>query len=225
LPKRNFRRTRPEPERFNIEAWQPTTELGKLVKAGQITSIEQIFAMGKRIDEVEIVNALLPEIKSEIIDIGSVQRMTRNNRKMKFRVTAVAGDGHGHIGVGAAKDTEIRAAIDAAVNAAKRNMVPVVLGCGSWQCTCGQEHSLPFAVHGKCGGVSVLLKPAPRGLGVVASGPVKTMLELAGVKDIWSFSTGRTRMKYNRLMAVQDAIESILRMKNLSASTVAKQQA
>ncbi len=212
-----------EKERFNIEAWEPATELGKAVKARQVTSIEEIFASGKHIEEVGIVDALLPEIKSEIIDIASVQRMTRNNRKQKFRVTAVAGDGHGHVGVGAAKDVEIRAAMDSAINAAKRNIVPVLLGCGSWQCTCGQQHSLPFAVKGKCGGVTVLLKPAPRGLGIVASGPIKTMLELAGVKDVWSFSTGRTRTKYNTLMAVQNAFENTISMKGLSASSLAKQ--
>jgi small subunit ribosomal protein S5 len=200
---------------FDVAAWEPVTALGKMVKAGSITSLEQIFGMGKSIEENGIVDALLPNINSEVVEIRSVQRMTSNNRKQKFRVTAIVGDGNGHVGVGAAKDVEVKAAIDSAINAAKRNIIPVTMGCGSWQCTCGQHHSLPFVVKGKCGSVEVLLKPAPKGLGIVASKHVKRMLELAGVKDIWSFSKGRTRTTYNVLMAVMAAFEHTINMKNL----------
>ncbi len=90
-----------------------------MVKAGSITSLEQIFSMGKSIEENGIVDALLPNINSEVVEIRSVQRMTSNNRKQKFRVTAIVGDGNGHVGVGAAKDVEVKAAIDSAINAAK----------------------------------------------------------------------------------------------------------
>ena len=120
--------------RFDINAWTPATELGRMVKNHEVTSIEQIFAMSRRIEEVEIVDALLPNIRSEVIDIASVQRMTRNNRKQKFRVVVVAGDEKGHVGIGAAKDIEVKAAIEGAVKNAKRNIIPVMFGCGSWQC-------------------------------------------------------------------------------------------
>ena len=209
-------------QEFDREAWEPITELGKLVKSGSITSIEQIYAMGKSIEENGIVDVLLPNLQSEVVEIRSVQRMTRNNRKQKFRATAIVGDGNGHVGVGAAKDIEVKAAIDGAITAAKRNIIPVMMGCGSWQCTCGQNHSLPFIVKGKCGSIEVLLKPAPKGLGVVASKHVKRMLELAGVKDVWSFSKGRTRTTYNVLMAVSDAFKRTISMKNLSATSKAQ---
>lgn len=205
---------------FDVAAWEPVTELGKQVKSGSITSLEQIFEMGKHIEENGLVDALLPNINSEIVEIRSVQRMTSNNRKQKFRVTAIVGDGNGHVGVGAAKDAEVKAAIDSAINAAKRNVIPVVMGCGSWQCTCGQKHSLPFITRGKCGSVEVLLKPAPKGLGVVASKHVKRMLELAGVKDVWSFSKGRTRTTYNVLLAVTAALNHTISMKNLEKLSV-----
>ncbi|EET89871.1 MAG: 30S ribosomal protein S5 [Candidatus Micrarchaeales archaeon] len=208
--------------RFDINAWTPATELGRMVKNHEVTSIEQIFAMSRRIEEVEIVDALLPNIRSEVIDIASVQRMTRNNRKQKFRVVVVAGDEKGHVGIGAAKDIEVKAAIEGAVKNAKRNIIPVMFGCGSWQCTCGQEHSLPFTVKGRCSSIEVILKPAPRGLGIVASKPVKLMLELAGLKDVWSFSRGRTRTKYNTLMAVYNALGNIISMKNVSSAIVSK---
>ncbi len=207
---------------FDVAAWEPVTELGRMVKAGSVTSLEQIYSMGKSIEENGIVDALLPNINSEIVEIKSVQRMTSNNRKQKFRVTAIIGDGNGHVGVGAAKDAEVKAAIDSAINAAKRNVMPVLMGCGSWQCTCGQQHSLPFITRGKCGSVEVLLKPAPKGLGIVASKHVKRMLELAGVKDIWSFSKGRTRTTYNVLMAVMDAFKHTISMKNLEEARKAR---
>ena len=205
----------PEATKFDINAWEPRTEVGKRVKNHEITSIEQIFHEGKHIEETEIVDALIPDLKSDVIEIASVQRMTKNNRKMKFRVTAIVGDGKGHVGVGSGKEAEVKAAIDRAVKNAKAGIIPVIFGCGSWQCQCGTSHSLPFTTTGKCGSVEVILKPAPRGLGIVASDPVRKMLVLAGVKDLWSFSRGRTRAKYNTLMAVYRALTNINSMKNI----------
>ena len=210
------RERRDERPAFNIETWEPKTSTGKMVKSHEITSIEQIFHEGRRIEEVEIVEALIPDLKSEVIEIISVQRMTKNNRKAKFRATAVVGDGKGHVGVGTGKDVEVKAAIDSSIKNAKVNVIPIVMGCGSWQCACGTQHSLPLVARGKCSSVEVILKPAPRGLGVVASSPVKKMLELAGVKDLWSFSRGRTRAKYNVLMATYRALLNIEGMKNIS---------
>jgi small subunit ribosomal protein S5 len=213
--RRNYR-DRESNETFNIEAWEPKTQLGKDVKLHKITSIEEIFHMGKPIQEPAMVDALLPNIKSEVIEIASVQRTTRNGRKQKFRATVIVGDGNGHVGVGAGKDIEVKAAITSAVISAKRHIIPVMIGCGSWQCLCGTKHSMPFKVEGRCGSVEVMLKPAPRGIGIVASEPVRKLLTLAGVKDAWSFSRGRTKAKYNTMIAVYDALNSMNKMKNVS---------
>lgn len=70
-------------------------------------------------------------------------------------------------------------------------------------------------MRGRCSGVEVILKPAPRGLGIVASKPIKKMLELAGVKDVWSFSRGRTKSRYNTLVATYRALSSMNKMKNI----------
>ncbi len=218
--KRRFDRREREKVHFNIEAWQPRTELGRDVKSRRVTSIEQVFHEGRRIEEPEIIDALLPDLNNEIIEIASVQRMTKNNRKMKFRATAVVGDGKGHVGVGSGKNSEAKAAIESAITDAKSKVIPIIMGCGSWQCMCGTKHSLPFKVSGRCGSVEVILKPAPRGLGIVASTPVKKMLELAGVKDIWAFSRGRTRARYNAVVAVYRSLGSINRMKNISNAIV-----
>ena len=216
------RRDRDQQDRdtFKIEQWSPKTSLGKDVKGHTVTTIEQVFHDGRPIQEPEIMDALFPGLKSEIIEIASVQRMTKNNRKMKYRVVAVVGDGKGHVGVGAGKDSEVKAVIDNAIIDAKRNIMPIIMGCGSWQCTCGTKHSLPFKASGKCGSVEVILRPAPRGLGVVASGPIRKVLELAGVKDVWVFSKGRTRARYNSVVALYRALGSINLMKNLSDNIV-----
>lgn len=217
MRKNNQRDRREEDKpRFNIEAWAPKTQLGKDVKEHKITSMRQIFNEGRSIQESEIIDALLPDLKNEIIEIATTQRMTKNNRKMKFRATAVVGDGKGNIGVGAGKDVEVKAAIDGAIINAKDHVIPIIMGCGSWQCRCGTKHSLPFKAVGRCGSVEVILRPAPRGLGIVASGPIKKALELAGVKDIWAFSRGRTRSRYNSVIAVYRALGSLNKMKNLS---------
>jgi small subunit ribosomal protein S5 len=212
---------RDDEERFNIAAWEPRTELGREVKAGTVTNIEQIFHDGRRIEEPEIIDALLPNLKNEVIEIASVQRMTKNNRKMKFRVSVVVGDMNGHVGIGSGKDSEVKAAIDSAIKSAKSAVIPIILGCGSWQCRCGTRHSIPFIVKGRCGSVDVILKPAPRGLGVIASKPIKRTLELAGLKDAWTFSRGRTRSKYNTLLAVYRALGHINSMKNISGKVLA----
>ncbi|MCL4373426.1 MAG: 30S ribosomal protein S5 [Candidatus Marsarchaeota archaeon] len=212
----NFRTNYREERTFNINEWEPKTELGREVKDHRTNSLEEIFRSGRHIEEPEIIDALFPDLAFEVIEIISVQRMTKNNRKQKYRATAVVGDRNGHVGVGAAKDIEVKAAISSAITIAKMHMTPVVLGCGSWQCMCGTKHSLPLTVHGKCGSVEVTLKPAPRGLGIVASKPVKKMLELAGIKDIWTFSRGRTRAKYNVLIATQRALAQLNGMKNIA---------
>ncbi len=194
--------------------WNPKTKIGKMVKSGEIRNIEQIFEAGKPIKEVEIVDTLLPKLEDKVLEIISVQRMTKNNRKQKFRVTAVVGDRNGHVGLAAAKDAEVKPAIDTVVREAKRNVISVKLGCGSWECGCGTPHTLPLTQRAKCGSAEVIIKPAPKGVGIVASKTVKTVLEFAGIKDAWTFSKGRTRSVYNMAMATFTALQGISEIRN-----------
>ncbi len=212
-----FRRRREEEEKpaFSIEAWQPRTKLGEMVKSGQIKSIEEIFAMGKPIKEVEIVDALLPGLEAKNIETASVQRMTKDARKQKYRTTVIVGDRKGHVGIGVGKTVEVRPAFDEAVKNAKMHIISLALGCGSWECNCGTQHSLPITLRSKVGTAEIILKPAPRGVGVVAGVNAKVVLELAGIKDIWTFAKGRTRDKYNMALATFDALRSLSQMKNV----------
>ncbi|MFP3289098.1 MAG: 30S ribosomal protein S5 [Candidatus Micrarchaeota archaeon] len=201
-------------EKFNVEAWKPKTKIGELVKSGQIKSIEQIFESGKPIKEVEIVDALLPNLEERVLEVASVQRMTKNSRKQKYRATVIIGDKNGHIGIGVGKDVEVKPAISSAVKDAKKKIISVPFGCGSWECNCGLPHSLPITVKGRCGTAEIILKPAPRGVGIVAGKTAKQVLELAGVKDVWSFSRGRTRDIYNMALATYRALKSLSEVKS-----------
>ncbi len=213
MARRMIRGRDEEDKVFNIDEWKPKTDIGRKVKSKEITSIEQVFSLGKPIVEDGIVDALLPDLKEEVLDVSMTQRMSENGRKTLFRAIAIVGDGHGHIGVGAGKAEEAKPSIETAVKAAKRNVIGVPLGCGSWECGCKQKHTIPIKVVGKNGGVIITLKPAPRGVGIAADEIVRKVLGMAGVKDSWGFARGRTRSIYNTAMASYDALNSLNRMK------------
>ncbi len=197
-----------------MAAWTPKTKLGEMVKEGKITSIEQIFAMGKPIKEVEIIDALLPNLETKVIETASVQRMTKDARKQKYRTTMIIGDRKGHVGLGVGKAVEVRPAMEEATKDAKMHIITTMLGCGSWECNCGTAHSLPIKLTAKVGTAQIILKPAPRGVGIVAGTTAKAVLELAGVKDVWTFARGRTRDIYNMSLATYIALKSLSRIKN-----------
>lgn len=197
----------------NIDSWVPRTSLGKAVKAKEVGSLEDILQKGKPILEAEIVDVLVPTLMQETIELSSTQRMTDSGRKAKYRAVVVVGDSERYIGIGAGKADEVRPAIEAAVKDAKINIIHTNLGCGSSQCNCGTKHSLPIQVQGGYSGVKVLLKPAPRGTGIVANKIVKRVLQLAGVKDVWTKAEGRTRNRFSTSMAVINAIDELNRMR------------
>lgn len=193
--------------------WIPKSDVGRKVKAQEILSVEEIYASGKPILESEIVDALLPNLTEETLEINNTQRMTQNGRKAQFQAIVLVGDKNGHVGIGVGKSEEVRPAIEAAAKDAKRNLVCVPLGCGSWECGCKTRHSLPIKVVGKNGSVEVTLKPAPRGLGIAANPVVRKVLTAAGVKDVWSFSRGHTENVLNMARSVANALDSLNSMR------------
>lgn len=205
-------------------AWVPKTTLGKKVQSGEITSYDQILDAGTRVLEPQIVDALLPELREEVLEIKSTQRMTAYGRKMKMRAVVVMGNGAGFIAVGVGKAAETRDAIAEAIKDAKKNIGRVRLGCSSWECACGTQHSVTRATSGKSASTHILLKPAPRGVGIVANETSKKVLELAGVKDVWSFAKGRTRNKLNMVLATIDALSKLNVLKEGVATTQESQE-
>jgi len=151
-----------------LKLWNPKTKLGLLVSSGKVTSMNEIFENGWKIKEAEIVQTLLPEIKSEVVDAGIVQKQTDAGEMTRFVSIVAVGDGDGWFGIGRGKASQMRTAIEKGTNNALLNLIPIKIGCGSWECKCGRAHSTPFKVRGKGGSVRVELIPGPRGLGLVA---------------------------------------------------------
>ncbi|MEM0491116.1 MAG: 30S ribosomal protein S5 [Acidilobaceae archaeon] len=191
-----------------IETWVPRTRVGKLVKEGKITNIEEIFRRNLPILEPEIVDMLIPGLEHEVIDVSIVQKMTDAGRITKYRAVVVIGNREGYVGIGKGKARQFRFAIEKAITNAKLNIIPVRRGCGSWECTCGEPHSVPFAVRGKSGSVEIILKPAPKGTGLVVGDIAKVVLRLAGITDIWSYTRGETRTTYNFARATYNALRN-----------------
>ena len=192
--------------------WIPRTSLGRMVQEGRITSLNEVFVEGYRIQEVEVVDTLLPNLQQDVLDINLVQKQTDAGEKSRFKALVVVGNYEGFFGLGVGKDKQVRAAIQKAVLNAKINVVPVKRGCGSWECECGDPHTLPFQVSGRCGSVRIKLFPAPRGLGVVAGDVAKKIISFVGIKDCWSRSFGSTRTVPSFAYATYDALKNTYRM-------------
>ena len=194
-------------EKNSLDNWVPRTRIGQLVKEGYITSINEIFQSVLRIRETEIVDILLPNLKEEVLDINLIQKQTDAGEKSRFKATVAVGC-EGFIGVGESKNPEIGPAIRSAIIKAKMNISPIRRGCGSHECGCGGLHSIPFKVSGKCGSVRVHLKPAPKGLGIVAAKTIIKILKLAHIEDVWSWTKGHTKTTINFAKATFYALKN-----------------
>ncbi|SCU97036.1 LAMI_0F08658g1_1 [Lachancea mirantina] len=186
------------------KGWVPVTKLGRLVKAGKVTSIEEIFLHSLPVKEFQIIDTLLPTLKDEVMNIKPVQKQTRAGQRTRFKAVVVVGDSNGHVGLGIKTAKEVAGAIRAGIIIAKLSVIPIRRGY--WGSNLGQPHSLPNKTSGKCGSVVVRLIPAPRGSGIVASPAVKKLLELAGLEDVYTSSNGSTRTLENTLKAAFVAI-------------------
>ncbi|HVL87687.1 MAG TPA: 30S ribosomal protein S5 [Candidatus Thermoplasmatota archaeon] len=190
----------------DLGAWQPKTELGRRVKAGEITTMSQALSSGLPLRESEVVDILLPNLEDEVIDVNMVQRMTDSGRRVKFRVVSVIGNRDGFVGLGMAKGKEVGPTIQRAIDNAKLNLIEVRRGCGSWQCACRTAHTVPVAVTGKSASVEITLKPAPRGVGLATGDVAKQILKFAGVRDVWGRAEGQTKTTINSAKAAFEAL-------------------
>jgi small subunit ribosomal protein S5 len=213
-------------ERNNQEpvTWLPKTQLGKLVKAGKIKDIQELFDKGIKIKEGGIVDHLMPDLESDLILIGSgkgkfgrgqrrafrqTQKKTEDGYRITFMAMAVVGNKKGIIGIGIGKSGETVPSRDKALRNAKKNLIRIKIGCGSWECGCGGNHSIPFAVEGKCGSVKIKLIPAPKGVGLCIHDECQKILQLAGINDVWSKTKGSTSTTLNLIYALMDALKKL----------------
>jgi small subunit ribosomal protein S5 len=201
--RREARAARPERD---LTEWKPKTKLGRLVLAGELTTLGDAVKTGLPIREPEIVDILLPETEDEVLDVNMVQRMTDSGRRVNFVITCIVGNKDGFAGLGRARGREVGPAIRRAIDNAKLNMIEIKRGCGSWECGCGRAHSLPFLVTGRSGSVEVTLKPAPQGVGLAVGDVAKSVLRLAGITDAWGFTKGHTKTTVNYALATFEAL-------------------
>ena len=193
--------------------WVPRTELGRKVHSGEITTMSQALRSGLPLREAPIVDALLPGLHDEVLDVNMVQRMTDSGRRFKFAVTVVVGNGDGFVGLGRAKGKEVGPTIRRAIDRAKLHMLEVLRGCGSWECGCGRSHTVPFQIDGRSGSVVVSLRPAPRGVGLAVGDVVKPILRFAGITDAWGYTDGHTKTTVNYAQSAFRALEALSELK------------
>ena len=128
---------------------------------------------------------------------------------------AVVGNRNGYVGVSTGKSKETVPARDKAKRQARLNIMRIRRGSGSWESDSTEPTSIPFAVEGKCGSVIIKLMPAPRGKGLCIEKECAKILELAGIKDIWSTTKGQTKTKLNLISALLDALRKLSEVKVL----------
>lgn len=212
-------------QKTNVDAWVPKTALGKKVKTGEITSIDTILDEGKKVLEYQIVDVLLPALETDLLMIGQskgkfgggkrrafrqTQKKTKEGNKPKFTTCAVIGNRDGYVGMGYGKAKETVPAREKAFKNAKLNLFKIRRGCGSWECNCKTAHSVPYKVSAKCGSVEVTLIPAPKGTGLAIEKECAKILQLAGIKDVWSKIIGQTNTKINTIKACEMALKNLM---------------
>src|SRR3989338_8252745 len=173
---------------FDKEKWAPKTELGKKVKSGEISNIEEIFDRGYKILEPQIVDALMPDLESDLISVGQskgkfgggkrsiwkqTQKKTKEWNKMKFSTLTVIGNKDGYVGIGVGSSNETMPA---------------------------REKSLRKA--------ELKLTPAPKGTGLCIEGECKKILRMAGINDIYSKSKN-SKTKLNLIKACFNALKKL----------------
>lgn len=208
----------------HIEDWKPKTKLGVLVKEKKITSLDE--ALQLKILEPEIVDSLI-SLKSEILNIGQAkgkfgggkrrawrqtQRKTAEGNVPTFSCMSVVGNENGYVGIGYGRAKETLPARAKATRKAKLNLIKIKRACASFDCVCGEPHTVPFIVEGKAGSSRVKLMPAPQGTGLVIGDECKKILKLAGIKDVYSRTKGKKRTTINLAKACIDALQKTMEM-------------
>ncbi len=139
------------------------------------------------------------ELTDKVVAIKRVSKTVKGGRTMRFAALVVVGDGNGHVGAGMGKSAEIPEAIRKGKEAAAKNLVEIAID---------ENNSIPHDYIGKFGSASVMLKRAPEGTGIIAGGPARAVMELAGIKNIRTKSLGSNN-KQNVVMATIEGLKAL----------------
>ena len=138
-------------------------------------------------------------LDEKVITISRVTKVTKGGRHFRFSATMVVGDGKGLVGIGTGKANEVPEAIKKGLQAANKNLVRVSLV---------DARTIPHEAIGVCGRAKVMIKPAPKGTGIIAGGAARTVLELSGLKDVRAKSLGSKNPR-NMVNAAIEGLSSL----------------
>lgn len=140
-----------------------------------------------------------PEFEEVVVEVNRVTRVVKGGRRLRFRALVVVGDRNGRVGAGIAKGQEVQSAVQKASLSAKKNLVKVPIT---------ENRSIPHDIEVSYGATQVVLKPAAVGTSVIAGGPVRAVVTLAGIENILSKSIGSNN-KMNVVMATMNALKNL----------------
>lgn len=138
------------------------------------------------------------EFQQKVIDIRRVARVVAGGKRMRFRATVAIGDAKGRVGVGIGKGLDVTSAVGKGATIARKHLISVPI----------VNDTIPHTVRVKFGAAHVLLKPAPKGSGVIAGGPVRSLMELVGIRNVIAKMLGSSN-KVNNIYAVVEAFKSL----------------
>ena len=152
------------------------------------------------------------DLKEKVVAINRVTKVVKGGRNFRFSVLVVVGDENGHVGVGTGKSIEIPEAIRKGIEDAKKNLIEVSV----------VDNTVPHTIQGKYGKGDILIMPASEGTGVIAGGPVRIVLELAGIKNVRAKSLGsnNSRNMVNATLAGLSELRTVEEIAKLRGKSV-----